>query len=174
MGGIKSEDDTYYDFYYQHRTEKEEEENRKFFLKDEKIRRKENYNRRMNENKKKSIHFKLSDSVIEGKWLMEIYRFREDPKIYKSMEQSSHKDYVVKETKTFNTLYDVFDNLMYICDKWDKEVFNKVFAEEMRNLNKKYNWKITSDTFSDFYYDKFIPQFKSMGEDYCKFWLRKK
>ncbi|MGY8918152.1 MAG: hypothetical protein ACKVJ6_07755 [Flavobacteriales bacterium] len=170
------EDDTYYDFYYQHKTEEEEEENRKFFLKEEEIRRKENYNRRMNENKKRSIHFEICDSLIEGKWLMEmkIYRYRKRTSVHSSMENITYKDYVVKETKTFNTLYDLYDNVMYMCQKWDKEVFTDVFFEEMRNLKKKYNWNIPNDTFKDFYNDKFIPQIKSMGEDYCKFWLRKK
>ena len=169
-------DDTYYDFCYQHSTEEEEEENRKYYLKDEEIRRKNNYNRRMNEDKKRSILFNLKDNVIDGKWVMEmrIFRYREYPKVHPSMENSSYKDYTVKETKTFNTLYDVFDNVMYMCQKWDKEVFEDVFVKELRNLKNKHNWNFTSDTFYDYYNDKFIPQIKSMGEDYCKFWLRRK
>ena len=169
-------DDTYYDFCYQYCTEEEEEENRKHTLKEEEIRRKNNYNRRMNEDKKRSILFNLSDSEIEGKWVMdmEIFRYRQFPKVHQSMENSSYKEYIVKETKTFNTLYDVFDNVMYMCQKWDKEVFDDVFVKEIRNLKNKHNWNFTSDTFYDYYNDKFIPQIKSMGEDYCKFWLRKK
>ena len=169
------EDGVYYDFYYQYKTEEEERECKKYYLKEEEIHRKENYNRRVLGDRKRNISFDIWDGLIEGKWVldMEIFKYH-TTKRSDMLDSISYKDIILKETKTYNTIFDMYESIMYICSKWDNKVFSEVFIEEIKKLSIKYGWDINSETFESFYNDIFLRQIKSMGEDYCKFWLRKR